>query len=125
MFDAPHGAVCAALLPHVCATNLRACREGSSGVSDSDAAHKATRTLDCFAHVARLVTGDPGASPEQGVEWLAALVTDLGIPGLKVHGIVEEDAPAIAAQALRSSSMKGNPVALSLDDLTLIVQAAL
>ena len=116
-------AVCAALLPHVCAANVRACRETAEG-EGADPAHTPARTIDRFAHVARLLTGDPGASPEQGVEWLSVLVDDLQIPGLAAYGIADGDILAIATQARRSSSMKGNPVALSLDDLTFIIQSA-
>lgn len=125
MFEAPHGAVCAALLPHVCAANLRACRQAAEAEGADPAHTPARRTVDRFAYVARLLTGDPGASPEQGVEWLGILVDDLQIPGLAAYGIADEDISAIATQALRSSSMKGNPCALRLDDLSAIVRAAL
>ena len=51
-FPAPHGAVCAALLPHVMRANVRAL-EARGGDGDR---------LDRFVRVARLLTGDPDAS---------------------------------------------------------------
>jgi hypothetical protein len=48
----------------------------------------------------------------------------LAIPGLGAFGLAPGQAGDIAAQALRSSSMRGNPVALSLDDLRAILARA-
>ena len=47
MFPAPHGAVCAALLPHVMATNVRALRQRSLG----------SVALQRYDEVARMLTG--------------------------------------------------------------------
>ena len=46
------------------------------------------------------------------------------IPGLGTFGLVPEQAGSIAAQALRSSSMRGNPVALTEDGLRAILARA-
>src|SRR5215471_16034683 len=62
MFPAPHGAVCAALLPHVFEINVRAVRE------------RAPEKLARFDEVARLVTGRPHATAEDGAGWIADLV---------------------------------------------------
>ena len=69
-FPAPHGAVCAALLPHVMEANLRALRQRQP----------AADTLRRYDEVARLVTGMPTATAEAGVEWVRKLVADLRIP---------------------------------------------
>ena len=113
-FGAPHGAVCAALLPHVFAANVRVCR----------AKEGRPEMLDRFSTVARLVTGNGAASAETAISWLTALVDELEIPSLRHHGIADEDAAALAGQARLSNSMKGNPVDLTVDDLAAIVQAA-
>jgi len=47
------------------------------------------------------------------------------VPGLAGFGLGPEDADGIAAKALTSSSMQGNPVALSQGDLTAILLEAL
>ena len=106
MFDAPHGAVCAALLPHVTEANLRR----ANG-----------ETLRRYESVSRLLTG----RSDELVAWLAALTRELGIPPLRVYGLSEEHIPDVCAKAAAASSMKGNPVVLPLDELQAILRAAL
>lgn len=106
-FPAPHGAICAALLPHVMAANIAAAR--ADGQAD---------ILVRYAEVARLLTGEAHARPDDGVARVRALRDELGIPGLGIYGIEDEDAPTIVAQAMRASSMQANPVRL--DEATLI-----
>lgn len=112
---APHGAVCAALLPHVMAANLGALR----------ARAPASEALARMDEVACLLTGRAGASAHDAVSWLADLVRDLAIPRLSSWGIASVDLPEIVSQAARSSSMKGNPVALTPDELRAVLSAAL
>src|SRR4029077_1693721 len=72
MFPAPHGAVCAALLPHVVEANLRALRKRAP---ESGALRR-------YDEVARLITSEPDAVADDAVEWLRKLVSDLQIPPL-------------------------------------------
>ncbi len=115
MFDAPHGAVCAALLPHVMAANVAALRERAPD-------HPA---LSRYDEVAQLLTGDAEATADQGVAWVCDLVTELGVPGLATYGLDETAFDALIPAAQRSSSMKGNPIALSDDELRAILERAL
>ncbi|MEW6579908.1 MAG: iron-containing alcohol dehydrogenase [Chloroflexota bacterium] len=115
MFDAPHGAVCAALLPHVMAANVAALR-------DRTLEHPSLRR---YAEIARLLTGDARASAGDGVAWVRDLVADLGVPGLATYGLDEAAFAALIAAAQRSSSMKGNPVALSDGELRAILARAM
>jgi len=115
MFNAPHGVVCAALLPHVMAANLRALRAGA----DEGMA------LDRAAEVGRLLTGRTDAGADEGIAWVGEAVAQLRIPRLSDVGVTSGDLPAIAEQAQRSNSMKGNPAALAPEDLIAILQAAL
>lgn len=115
MFDAPHSAICAAVLPHAMEVNLRALRARMPG---SD-------TLARFNTVAEIVTGDAQAASEDGVRWVAALCRRLEIPPLRTYGISTGDISGIAQKAARASSMKGNPVALTDDELAEIVARAL
>jgi len=115
MFDAPHGAVCAALLPHVMRANIRALRERAA---DSSA-------LERYAEVARILTGQPDAKPEDGADWAEGLVQRLGIPALGAYGVRREHMDILVQNAARASSMKGNPVTLSAEELTAILEAAL
>lgn len=114
MFPAPHGAVCAALLAPTFATNLAALRSRAP-------AHP---SLPRFDEVARLLTGRPQAVAADAVVWLEALISDLQIPRLAAYGIALSDAPAIAAAAARSSSMKANPLPLTTEELHAILRAA-
>jgi alcohol dehydrogenase class IV len=108
MFPAPHGAICAAVLPHAMAVNLRAVTDRSR-----------------FEEVARLVTERPHASAEDGVAWIAALCRKLEVPPLCTYGVREEDVLALVEKASQASSMKGNPVALSSEELREIISLAL
>ncbi len=115
MFPAPHGAVCAALLPHVTAANLAALRSRAP----------ASEALPRIGELARLLTGRASAHASDAAIWLADVVRDLDIPCLSAWGIQAADLPEVVSQALRSSSMKANPVALTPEELTAALSAAL
>ena len=115
MFPAPHGAVCAALLPHVMAANIQALRERSPQ----------SLALGRYQHIAPLLTGDPHATADDGVAWVQKLVTDLPIPRLAAYGIREEHVADIAAKAANASSMKANPIMLTPEELAATLRLAL
>jgi alcohol dehydrogenase class IV len=115
MFPAPHGAVCAALLPHVMQTNLRALR----------ARAPQNESLRRYADAARLVTGRETATAEDGVEWVRGLVADLQIPRLSAYGLAAANTAELVDKAAKSSSMKANPIALTPDELAATLQNAL
>jgi len=117
MFGAPHGAVCAALLPHVLDVNLRALRERAP-------AHPA---LPRYRELAALLTGAPAAdvSPADGVAFVSALTRDLRVPGLATHGMQAADVAALVEKAKQASSMKGNPLPLTDAELMEIAERAL
>lgn len=114
MYPAPHGAVCAALIPHVTAENIAALRRREPG----------SPTLQRYAEVARLLTGRPEASPEDAAAWLMELVRELNIPHLAAYGISPDDFPLLVEKAAAASSMKGNPIQLTGDELTDILAKA-
>lgn len=115
MFRSPHGAVCARLLPLVLEENLRALRSRAPG----------SPALPRFDEVARILTGDPGAAAEDGIDWVGRLVEDLRIPRLRDYGMAGRDVEGLAEQSERSSSMKGNPIPLTRGELTSILEKAL
>ena len=115
MFPAPHGAVCAALLPRVMRANLRALRLRQP---DSPA-------LARYQAVARLLTGQPQAGADDGVEWVRALVADLSISGLGRYGIKKENIAELVAKAAQASSMKANPILLTPNELAALLEEAL
>jgi alcohol dehydrogenase class IV len=113
--DVPHGIACAALLAPVIDANVQALRSGPPG-------HPA---LERYAQAARMLTGDPAACVLDGLAWIRQTLTLLAVPGLAAFGIRPQHADEIAAKALVSSSMQGNPVALSHGDLETILLRAL
>jgi alcohol dehydrogenase class IV len=114
LFDAPHGAVCARLLPVVVSMNLRALR----------ARAPESPTLLRYAEAARLLTGDGQATADDGVAWLEALAADLQIRPLRAYGLQPADFPALVEKAAVASSMQGNAVKLTPDELRDILEQA-
>jgi alcohol dehydrogenase class IV len=115
MFSAPHGAVCAALLPHGMAANLRALRARMNG-------HPA---IARYRDVAVALTGDAAASPEAGIAAVAALSADLGVRGLRAYGVTPDHVTELCREAQRASSMKANPIELDEEELRDTLFAAL
>jgi alcohol dehydrogenase class IV len=115
MFPAPHGAVCAALLPHVLAANLHALRQRQPE----------SAALDRYQQIARLLTGAAGATADDGVRWVAELVTALQIPPLGKYGVKREHAAELSEKAAQASSMKPNPISLTREELVQILGQAL
>ena len=117
MFNAPHGAVCAALFPHVVRGNVHALRARAPN-------HPA---LERFHELASLLTGRPrvAVTAEDGIAWLESLCHDLRIPTLRHYGLREDRIPELVAKTLRASSTKGNPIELTAIELTEIAFRAL
>ncbi|PWU12412.1 MAG: alcohol dehydrogenase [Verrucomicrobia bacterium] len=115
MFPAPHGAVCAALLPKVMNANLRALRQRASG----------DQAISRYEEIARLLTGDAQATADAGVEWVRNLVDDFQIPTLSMYGVKQGHARELISKARVSSSMKANPIALTDEELREVVERAL
>lgn len=113
MFPVPHGVVCAALLPSVMEVNIRELRNrGDSWY------------IARYDEVARLLTGRSDAGAEDGVDWARGMVARLKIPSLSASGISPEDFTAVSVKAASASSMKGNPVQLSMENLMEILEKA-
>jgi alcohol dehydrogenase class IV len=115
LFDAPHGAICAALLAGGMRQNIAALR------ARAPQSHGLVR----YAEIARVLTNEPSATPEHGVDWVRDLVQRLEIPPLRAYGIRAEHIPDLVEKAARASSMKANPIPLTPEELTGVMQAAL
>lgn len=113
-FDAPHGAVCARLLPLALETNLRAVRARGS---------EAQRRR--FDELGPLLTGEASARVEDAIAFVAALVADLGIPTLGSYGVRDADVESLVTACERASSTKGNPLPLDRAELTSLLVRAL
>ena len=115
MFDAPHGSLCAALLPHVMAINVRALRQRQPE-------HPALRRYDDIAH---LLTGDRATTADDGVTWVHEIGRTLNIPPLGSYGVTRNDVDTLVEKAAAASSMRGNPVKLTSDELREILTRSL
>ena len=114
MFPAPHGAVCAALLPHVMEINLRGLREREPE----------NPALNRYEMLGRLLTGKADATADDGVAWVKRLVQDLKILPLRVYGVEPESAVELVKNAARASSMKANPLTLTNDEMREVLSRA-
>lgn len=112
MYSAPHGGLCAAALPHAMSVNIQALRQRQP---DGPALRR-------YAHAAQLLTGNPTASPEDGIAWVRELCTALQIRPLREHGVREEDFAQIVEKASKASSMKGNPLPLTPAEMRRILE---
>jgi alcohol dehydrogenase class IV len=113
--DVPHGLACAALLVPVIEANVRALQARGTGQA----------VIERYAEAAGLLTGKPGASVADGLAWIRKTLALLAVPGLAVFGFGVGQIDDVAAKALTSSSMQGNPVPLSRDDLKAVLLQAL
>ena len=75
--------------------------------------------VELLLRVARRQTLDRA---EDAVEFIAQLKSDLQIPPLSQYGVLEVDYPEIIVKAASSSSMKGNPVMLTPDEMYTILE---
>ena len=114
-FAAPHGAVCAALLPCVMEANLRAL-----GLRQPQSV-----PLARYAEVARLLTGRESAIAADGVTWVRELCAALEVAPLRRFGLTPADVPGLCDLAARTSSMKGNPLPLNQEELQEVLARAI
>ncbi len=107
LFPAPHGMICARLLPFVVEANVRALqtREPASPI------------LKRYDEVAQLLTGRSTAGANEAVGWLHQLCADLNVAPLSQFGFGVSDIPSVVAQAQKASSMKGNSIVLTEEEL--------
>lgn len=115
MFPAPHGAVCACLLPHVMAVNLAAIRKRQPN----------SPALRRYDEIAQLLTATAAARADDAVAWVENLCKGLSIPPLSAHGMAASDVSAVVEKASKASSMKGNAIALTGKEMTEILTRAL
>ncbi|MBI9042832.1 MAG: iron-containing alcohol dehydrogenase [Anaerolineaceae bacterium] len=115
LFPAPHGAVCASLLPAVVRVNVNALKSRLP-------AHPSIRR---YQMAAAMLTSDPDATIEDGIQWLTEISKQLDIPSLRTFGLTVESIPELVQKSSRSSSMKANPIKLTDEEMTDILLQAL
>ncbi len=114
-WNAPHGAVCAAVAPHAVAVNVEALRRRAP----------TSQALRRYDEIARIVTRQPHAIADDAVLWISELCDRLAIPPLRAYGITPGDVDELCAKVAQTSSMKGNPIELTGEELREIAVNAL
>ncbi len=115
MLHAPHGILCARLLPFVMDANIEA-------LQARQPEHPSLRRYD---EIAKILNGDDAATAQEGVTWTSQLVHDLKIPGLSRYGMSAEKFPEAVEKTMKANSFKGNPIALNKNELNEILEKAL
>ena len=115
MFSAPHGDICARLLPFVMEANVQALQ----------ARAPSSPALARYDQVAQILTGIATARATDGIAWVQDLCAALKVPPLAEFGLKEADLPTVVAKSEKASSMKGNPITLTDKELTQILRKAI
>ena len=115
MFSAPHGVICARLLPHVMEANVKALE-----VRAPDSPF-----LKRYDEVAKILTRKSTAKAIDGIFFVRNLCEVLDVPPLSEFGLTEDDLPAVIDKSRKASSMKGNPVELTEEELTEVFRKSL
>ncbi|CZF78347.1 1,3-propanediol dehydrogenase [Grimontia celer] len=111
VLDAPHGAITAQLAPYVMAENILAAREAGR-----------ISLLNRYRQLACILTGRMNAEPSDGIVWVQRILRRLDLETLPQLGLCDTMFEEVAVSALRSSSIKGNPLPLSESRLIHILQ---
>jgi alcohol dehydrogenase class IV len=80
--------------------------------------------LERYDEAARILTGRGEARAADGIAWVHQLGESLGVRPLSDFGPREADFSDVAAQAQKASSMQGNPVRLSDEELVEVLRRA-
>ena len=115
MVSGAHGAICAGLLPYVMQMNIKALHERKT---DSPA-------LQRYDELACILTQRSDANANDAIAWVQNLCQTLQIESLSHLGLNKTDLPAVVAKSQISSSMQGNPIRLTAEELLEILNQAL
>ncbi|MHC4739547.1 MAG: iron-containing alcohol dehydrogenase [Planctomycetota bacterium] len=112
MISAGHGVICGGLLPHIMQANVQALQKRAA---DSAAFIR-------YDEIARVLTGAASAYAVDGLRWVQEVCRRFKLPSLSEFGLKEKDFYTIIAKCRKSSSMKGNPIVLTDDELMEILR---
>ncbi|ENM5724229.1 iron-containing alcohol dehydrogenase [Vibrio mimicus] len=108
--DAPHSVITARLAPHVMRENIEAARDAGRG-----------DILQRYKTISQILTGRKNACVEDGILWVNMMLERLAIPNLTDFGVCATSFERVATDALKSTSIKGNPIPLTMERLTHIL----
>lgn len=112
--NAPHGALCGALLPAVLKANYQQLED----------AELKTKFEQIAVWISTVLELNDGADFVSAADALAKWSRECGLPGLDGLGVKAQDRMAAAEAAATSSSMKSNPVLLTREQLEAIMKDA-
>ena len=112
---APHGVICARLLPYAMVSNVTALQDRAPG----------SEALQRYNEIARLLTGRATARARDGVAWVQELSSVLNVPPLGTYGLAARDFPDLIEKSQVASSTKGNPVKLTPAEMEEILAQAM
>jgi alcohol dehydrogenase class IV len=111
----PHGMICTCLLPIVMEINLRAIK---TRLPESN-------IINRYREIACLVTNNPFATDNECVEWVKQLCALLEIQSLGKFGLRKSMFPEVIEKSSKASSMKGNPVVLTSEEMFEVLERAM
>ena len=100
---APHGAICARLLPLVMEVNINSLIQRMPE----------NPVLQRYNEVGKILTGNPDASVYDGIKWIQNLCSRFNIQPLASFGLTQTNFPSLIEKSLKASSMRGNPIELT------------
>jgi alcohol dehydrogenase class IV len=115
LITAPHGAICASLLPNVLSINIATLQSNSPE----------SPILARYATIGKLLNGDSPPAPESLVSWIINICLHFGIKPLSSFGLAESQFDTIIEKSQQSSSMKGNPIKLYPAELRSILRMSM
>ncbi|HLO29994.1 MAG TPA: iron-containing alcohol dehydrogenase [Anaerolineales bacterium] len=115
MLHAPHGALCARLLPLAMEANIKAL----------ETRQPENPALNRYIEIAQMLTDEKDATAWDGVKWTRELVGTLKIPQLSAYGMSKEHFPEAVEKTMKANSFKGNPIVLNEGELIEILERAL
>lgn len=115
MTGGAHGEVCAAVLAAATEINVQA-------LADRDPQNPA---LAKYRQASQILCGRDDATTEDGVAWLRETVSLLGVRTLTEIGLPADRIAEAAQQGMVASSMKGNPIVLTEDEVTEIIKRSM
>ncbi len=71
------------------------------------------------------LSGDPKAAPEEAAACVRDLCLRLSTPPLRTYGVGQDHIAELVARASAASSLKGNPIVLTRDELESLILSAI
>lgn len=75
--------------------------------------------------IGKILCDEPSAKASDAVNWIREFCNHVKIPKLSLYGLTERKFNIIIEKSMRASSMKGNPITLSMDEIRNILQRSL